>query len=89
MLSKAFDLTELRIIDNKNLKAKAFKKPKWLDSEYFKSHFHVHVDTNQRKTVIVHHIWAKQSIMDIQGEPFSKLPTLSCGPTTGNRMKFS
>jgi hypothetical protein len=68
ILSDAFDTTELRIIDNKNKRVKSFNEPKWMDSEYFKSHFNVHLDVNQRKTVIVHQIWAKEAIAGIKGE---------------------
>jgi hypothetical protein len=53
-LTEALDITELRIINNKNKRVKSLEDAKWLDQEYYKSHFNVHSDDIQRKTVIVH-----------------------------------
>ncbi len=67
-ISKVFDETELRITDNKNQRVKNFEEPKWLDAAYFQSHFTVHIDEKQRRTVIAHRIRSKKSIPNIKGE---------------------
>jgi hypothetical protein len=67
-LTKAFDKTELRIVDNKNKRVKSFEEAKWKDREYYNSHFKVNLDENQRKTVIVHRIRSKEPISGIKGE---------------------
>ena len=67
-MSEAFDSTELRFVDNKNQRIKDFDDPKWLDLDYYKSHFMIHHDEAQRRTVMVHRIRSKLSIAGIKGE---------------------
>ncbi len=67
-MSEAFDSTELQFVDNKNQRIKDFDDPKWLDLDYYKSHFTIHHDEAQRRTVMVHRIRSKLSIAGIKGE---------------------
>jgi hypothetical protein len=68
IMEKAFDQTELRIIDNKNQRVKSFEDAKWMDNAYYNSHFTVNQDEGQRKTVIVHRIRSKDAISGLKGE---------------------
>lgn len=67
-LTTAFDSTELRIIDNKNQRVTRFDQPKWQDAAYYKSHFNIHSDDAQRKSVIAHRIRSKESISSLKSE---------------------
>jgi hypothetical protein len=69
VITTAFDKSSVRIYDNNNNRIRNFKEPKWQNQEYFKDHFHVHVETNQRKSVIVHRIMTKKTISEIKNEP--------------------
>ncbi len=69
VITTAFDKSSVRIYDNNNNRIRNFKEPKWQNQEYFKDHFHIHVETNQRKYVIVHRIMTKKTISEIKNEP--------------------
>lgn len=68
VISKSVDKTDLRIINNKNKRVQAFDEPKWMDKTYHKSHFTVHVDSKQQRTIICHRIRSKKGIPGIKGE---------------------
>jgi hypothetical protein len=69
LITTAFDKATVRIYENKNNRAKAILELKWMDQEYSMEYFNLHVDEQQRKTVIVHCVMSTKSILDIKNEP--------------------
>jgi hypothetical protein len=69
LVTTAFDKASLRIYDNQNQRVKSFSEPKWLNKEYYEAHFHIHEETTQRKTVIIHRVMTKQSVANLKHDP--------------------
>jgi len=69
VLTKAFDDTESCIYNNKNKHIKDFTSQKWLDKDYYDSHFHLFHDKAQRKTVMAHCIWSQKPISTLKSDP--------------------
>jgi hypothetical protein len=66
VLSAAFDTTNLHILDKKYQHVQNFDDSRWLDKDYYDSHFNHHVDIGERMVVIEHSIRSTQTLLTIQ-----------------------
>ena len=67
-ITTSFDHATARIYDNKNNRVKSFTEVKWMDKDYYSEHFTLHVEKQQRKTVIAHRIMSTKSVTALKNE---------------------
>jgi hypothetical protein len=66
VLTAAFDNKNLHILDKKYQQVQNFDDSRWMDKDYYDSHFNHHVDISERMTVIDHSIRSTQTLFTIK-----------------------
>jgi hypothetical protein len=68
-LDTTFRAQELQIYDNKLRRVSDFAAPKWLENEYYDSHFDHKVDTNTNTIVLTHQIHSTAPLATLKDDP--------------------